>query len=358
MSSSRIADKHSAEITNAVRVAEDVLAGRTHWQGRPFHVEISTNNACNLACVMCERPDLSFIDGDKLAQVADEVFPAASVVTPSATSEPAMGDFDAMLDLCGRHDLKLDLITNANLLTDRHIERLRGRIHKVDVSIDSHLPGVYEEIRVGGTHARMLAGLRRLVALQREEGFRLTLVCVLMRQNITTLDGLILFAHQEGVRHVRIQKLLPFFTEPHRFHVDECCTPQEIRLHLDRALATARRVGVGLHLALDEEQEVAAPARAENVTTPAVILAIHDALFTAVPGLCRQLASYVRILPNGNVYPCCRGWDDHLLMGNIFQSSFEDIWNGASYRQLRSEFLSGNLREGCKRCSLSGLGSL
>ncbi|MSR75567.1 MAG: radical SAM protein [Planctomycetes bacterium] len=358
MSSTRIADKRAAEINNAVRVAEDILAKRTSWRGRPFHVEISTNNACNLACVMCERPDLSYIDGDKLAEVASEVFPAASVVTPSATSEPAMGDFDRMLDLCSTHDLKLDLITNANLLTDRHIARLRGRIHKVDVSVDSHLPGMYEEIRVGGSHARMLAGLRRLVALQREEGFRLTLVCVLMRQNLTTLDGLITFAHQEGVQYVRIQKMLPFFTDPHRFHVDECFTPHEIRLHLDRALATARHLGIGLHLALDEEQEVAAPPIAQIVTTPAVILAIHDALFTAVPGLCRQLSSYVRILPNGNVYPCCRGWDDHLLMGNIFQSSFEAIWNGPAYQQLRGEFLSGELREGCRRCTLSGLGTL
>jgi radical SAM protein with 4Fe4S-binding SPASM domain len=76
------------------------------------------------------------------------------------------------------------------------------------------------------------------------------------------------------------------------------------------------------------------------------------------PGYCFQLASYVRIIPNGNVYPCCRGWDDHLLMGNVFQQSFEEIWNGPAYQKLREEFATGDLREGCRHCTLSGQGTL
>ena len=162
MSAPRVAPKRALEIDNAMRIGEDMASGRTEWQGRPFHVEISTNNACNLSCVMCERPDLSYISGEKLDVVGDVVFPNASVVTPSATSEPAMGDFDKILDHCEKHDLRLNLITNGNLITDRHIDRLRGRIFKVDFSIDSHIPSVYEQIRVGGRHERMLAGLRRL----------------------------------------------------------------------------------------------------------------------------------------------------------------------------------------------------
>jgi radical SAM protein with 4Fe4S-binding SPASM domain len=351
-------EKRAAEITNALAVADDILQQRTEWKGRPFHVEISTNNACNLDCVMCERPDLSFIDGEKLSEVGAEVFPLASVVTPSATSEPAMGDFDRILDLCEEHGLKLDLITNANLLTERYIERLRGRVHKVDVSIDSHLPGLYESIRVGGSHARMLQGLRRLVALQREEQFRLTLVCVLMSQNLTTLAGLVHFAAAEGVECVRIQKMLPFFKDPQRFHVEECHTPEEISFHLESARAAAERLGVSLHLALNEESSVQGRGAEPAIGTPAVVMALQDALFAAVPGLCRQLASYVRILPNGNVYPCCRGYEEHLLMGNIFRQSFSEIWNGAEYQQLRREFLSGELREGCRRCTLSGQGTL
>ena len=355
----RVEPKRAREIHNALQVVDDVFSGHLAWEGRPFHVEISTNNACNLSCVMCERPDLSFIPKGKLDQISESLFSHASVVTPSATSEPAMGDFDQILDYCEKYDLRLNLITNGNLITDRHIERLRGRIFKVEFSIDSHVPSIYEEIRVGGRYSRMLAGLRRLVGLSREEGFNLTLVVVLMKQNLTTLDGTVTFARQEGVGRVRVQKMLPFFADPHRFHVAEHFSSREIRTHLDRALDAARREAVELQLDLDPPEHYRPEGAAEPAMTPPVVVnSIFDALREKQPGFCHQLASYARIIPNGNVYPCCRGWGEHLKMGNIFEQSFEDIWNGPEYRKLRREFLTGDLREGCRNCTLSGQGTL
>lgn len=359
MSVARLSTKRAVEIQNAMKVAEDIFAGRTVWTGRPFHVEISTNNACNLSCVMCERPDLSYISGQKLDEVAEGFLPAASVITPSATSEPAMGDFDRILDYCERFDLRLNLITNGNLITDRHIDRLRGRIFKVDFSIDSHIPSVYEDIRRGGRYDRMLAGLRRLVALSREEGFVMTLVVVLMKQNLSTLDGTVTFARDEGIHRLRVQKMLPFFTDPHRFHVDEHYTPREVRHYLDRAVAAAKRERIDLTLDLDPREHYHSEDAPEPaVTPPTVAHAFFETLQERNQGFCFQLSSYVRILPNGNVYPCCRGWDDHLLMGNVFEQSFEEIWNGPEYRRLREEFLTGELREGCRNCTLSGQGTL
>jgi len=359
MSAFHLDPKHEAEIRNALLIAEDLREKRRVWRGRPFHVEISTNNACNLSCVMCERPDLDFIQPSLFESIAGDLFPAASVVTPSATSEPAMGDFDAIVDHCERHDLKLNMITNGNLITDRHIERLRGRLYRVDFSMDSHIPSVYEEIRVGGSHARMLAGLRRLVRLQQEEGFRLTIVVVLMRQNLTTLDALLSFARAEGVKNVRVQKLLPFFSNPERFHVEEHFTPEEIRHHLDRARRAADREGVHLILDLDPRMTTAGPSvEARNLSAPMVMEALFDAITARNPGFCYQLASYVRIIPNGNLYPCCRGWKETLRMGNVNDDSASDIWNGAAYMELREQFFGGKLNERCRTCTLSGQGSL
>jgi len=322
-------------------------------------VEVSTNNACNLSCVMCERPDLAFISPPKLEELAQALFPTATVLTPSATSEPAMADFDAILEQCERHDLRLNLITNGNLITDRHIERLRGRLFRVDFSIDSHLPGLYESIRRGGRHERMLAGLRRLVRLAREEGFPLTLIVVLMRQNLTTLPGTVAFARAEGVARVRVQKLLPFFKEPHRFQVEEHFTREEIAFHLERAVEAARREKVDLQLDLDPPSEhLFAEAPAPPLSPPVVLSSFYDKVQEANPKFCYQLASYIRIIPNGNVYPCCRGFGDTLKMGNIHEHSIEEIWNGPAYRRLRREFFSGQLNPRCEACTLSGRGSL
>jgi radical SAM protein with 4Fe4S-binding SPASM domain len=263
------------------------------------------------------------------------------------------------LDHCERHNLRLNLITNGTLITDRHIDRLRGRIFKVDLSIDSHSPVLYERIRVGGRFDRMLAGLRRLVALQQEESFQMTLIVVLIDQNLTTLAGTMAFAKRERVHRVRVQKMLPFFRDPHRFHPSEHFTPQEIRKYLDQAISAASKEQVSLELDLDPKESYPAKETPEPaITPPAVVDALFRGLMKERPGFCFQLASYVRIVPNGNVYPCCRGTDDNLKMGNLFEQSFDEIWNGPEYQKLRQEFLTGNLREGCRRCTLAGTGTL
>lgn len=358
MSIARLDPKRSREILNAVRISYDVLEGRTHWRGRPFHVEVSTNNACNLACVMCERPDLSWIKAQQLDRIGGQVFPQASIVTPSATSEPAMGDFDRIVDHCERHDLRLNLITNGNLIRDRHVERLRGRIFRLDFSLDAHVPAVYEKIRRGGRFDRMLGGLRRLVALQQEEGFPLTLVIVLMSENLSILPSLPAFARDEGVSRVRVQKMLPFFRDPQRLHVREAWSEAEVRDHLDRTADAAEREGIFLQLDLDPPSSHGPAVPEPEVTTPAVAHAILEALMERRPGTCFQLGSYIRIIPSGDVFPCCRGWDADLRMGNVNEAPIEEIWNGPEYALLREEFSSGQLRPICASCTLSGQGTL
>ena len=206
---------------------------------------------------------------------------------------------------------------------------------------------------------QVLAGLRRLVRLQQEEDFALTLVVVLMNENLTTLAGTVAFAEAEGVHRVRVQKLLPFFREPHRYHVEEHYTAEEIRGYLDQAVAVAKRKGIDLLLDLDPAEEHLSDVPEPPALSPPVVLSsIYDAVQRKYPGFCYQLASYIRIIPNGNVYPCCRGWGDTLKMGNVFEQSAEEIWNGTAYRKLREEFFTGNLNERCSTCSLSGQGTL
>lgn len=41
------------------------------------------------------------------------------------------------------------------------------------------------------------------------------------------------------------------------------------------------------------------------------------------------------IAANGNVLPCCYQLDEYYVMGNIFEQSFSDIWNGKEYKKFR-----------------------
>lgn len=68
--------------------------------------------------------------------------------------------------------------------------------------------------------------------------------------------------------------------------------------------------------------------------------------FNKVLSLCDKPSKTAMILPNGNVLPCCMMEGSYnAIMGNIFESSFMEIWNNETYRMFRK-----NKAEYCKSC--------
>ena len=62
-----------------------------------------------------------------------------------------------------------------------------------------------------------------------------------------------------------------------------------------------------------------------------------------------QHMSYVTV--EGDVTPCCNYFDGReLKLGNVFQQSGEEIWNGEAYRAFRRRLMSGDLPHKCRIC--------
>lgn len=55
----------------------------------------------------------------------------------------------------------------------------------------------------------------------------------------------------------------------------------------------------------------------------------------------------IRANKNRQVAPC---WRSDEILGNLDDSTLEEIWNGEAYAQLRQKFLNGEKPEGCARC--------
>lgn len=72
---------------------------------------------------------------------------------------------------------------------------------------------------------------------------------------------------------------------------------------------------------------------------------------------CPQLWQRMFIHPDGLVTPCCVDSHRTLKMGNIHESSIEEIWHGEQYQYLRDIHRNGNrkLIETCRRCGLANL---
>ena len=59
----------------------------------------------------------------------------------------------------------------------------------------------------------------------------------------------------------------------------------------------------------------------------------------------------VYISNTGDVVPCCTIADPRVAcMGNIFEQSFEEIWNDDRYVEFRDSLLTNNIRRCCNAC--------
>ena len=58
----------------------------------------------------------------------------------------------------------------------------------------------------------------------------------------------------------------------------------------------------------------------------------------------------VSIHSDGDVVPCCFEWGKQLVIGNIYKSSLEEIWNGKRRKFLIKNWIEGNLPKKCKFC--------
>lgn len=57
---------------------------------------------------------------------------------------------------------------------------------------------------------------------------------------------------------------------------------------------------------------------------------------------------------NGDVVACCRDTRAKTIMGNVFEQSIPEIWNGKEYRNIRTKLINKDLRSiaACKDCDL------
>jgi radical SAM protein with 4Fe4S-binding SPASM domain len=60
----------------------------------------------------------------------------------------------------------------------------------------------------------------------------------------------------------------------------------------------------------------------------------------------------VVVLWDGRVVPCCRDDDARVVLGDLRESSLEEIWNGPAARQLRQQLIDNAVPDGhlCSGC--------
>jgi len=78
-------------------------------------------------------------------------------------------------------------------------------------------------------------------------------------------------------------------------------------------------------------------------------------LKSSMPDKCARLWFNPVITWDGKVVPCCFDKDAEYVMGDLYQETFAEIWNGPKYKIFRKSIMTGrHMIDMCRNCT-SGL---
>ncbi|MFY9342626.1 MAG: radical SAM/SPASM domain-containing protein [Planctomycetota bacterium] len=313
---------------NSRLLRQELAQGALTHTARPEVLVLNHSDLCNLRCVMCPRhlaQGTHRLAAAVLERLCDRLLPTARKLTlTTAGGEPLLADFDLLLAKALEYEARLDVVTNGVLLTPELYRRGRGTFDHVNVSVDSHVPAVYEHIRQPASFARVHANL---VAIRDERRTRpddvlWSLSAVVMRANVGHLAEFVEFAGGVGADGVILQPLSHAVKPTPEQDPSTQPGSAVVARELARAGDAARAHGVNLLLGeLGLPSVIVRPFR-DKVPPP---MLGH--------GICQMAAQNFSVMYTGEVYPCCIPTDYRL--GNVL---FEDpfaIWNGKPWQSLR-----------------------
>jgi MoaA/NifB/PqqE/SkfB family radical SAM enzyme len=318
---------------------------------------------CNLHCEFCYVGDLLNIEGEWRQELTIEglakAFPEQSGFQISLTGGEIFmrKDIMSVLDLfrekgyaCGY------LTTNGTIISEERADALadlaaKGFLKHISVSVDGP-KDLHDAARgLKGTFERTTQGLQRLQAAARKKGapLRVSINTTVAHESLEALDRMVDVAGELGVDAIGLNHLM--FSTP-----EEVAETVKIVGAADASvIATFVTPDPGLDVAKVRTQvaALAQKCRERNILfdfRPKVHSALMDSYYTPgtkLDGRCLYPFLHARVSYSGKVYFCPF---IRVEVGDLTQSSLEEVWNGERYVEMRRRLLEHGIFPVCRRC--------
>lgn len=327
--------------------------------GGPNVVFIEVTNRCNLLCETCphtyfQREPLKSLSLDEFIQIAEQ-FPQMRRALLHGIGEPLLNrELPEIIEYLKGRDVEVIINSNGTLLTPQWQEKIvASGLDQYRCSIDGAKDETYARIRGANLLPKLKRGLEGLVTTKERLGAttpNISIWCVATRENLQELPDLLGLAAELGVPEVYMQRLVYFAGEPQKqygmardeltfFGKDE---KDEDRI-IEECTELSARLGINF-LASGGRDPINSLAAARSSD------------FTPWQA-CMRPWTTAYVTANGNCLPCCISpfaTDDYesLILGNLFERPFSEIWNENSYQKFRTELLSDHPHKACASCGV------
>jgi radical SAM protein with 4Fe4S-binding SPASM domain len=238
--------------------------------------------------------------------------------------------------------------SNGILVDDRRQQDfLEAGLDELRISLDAASSNGYEKIRSSNKFEQIVENLTSLSRLQKQQQVdfpQLSLWFLGTRDNISDLPGLIKLAADIGIEEVYLQRLVYFQDDPGYGVARASKTLQ------DSSEASSELIGKSQELAA----KLGIRLMASGQMQPAESL--QSQAETGQPwSRCYRPLNLMYITANGNVLPCCISPFstvdyDSIILGNVFDSSLQEIWTGSKYVAFRQQHQTATPPKSCRGC--------
>jgi MoaA/NifB/PqqE/SkfB family radical SAM enzyme len=345
------------------RIQRFIDAGTGRADRLPMGAVYEATMRCNLHCEFCYVGDLLNIEGQWREELPIEAlaraFPERNGFQINLTGGEIFmrKDILSVLDLfrskgyaCGY------LTTNGTIITEERAEALAdlaaaGFLKHVSVSVDG--PRDLHDAARGlkGTFERTTAGLKRLQEAARRKGapLRVGINTTVTHESLEALDRMVDVAEELGVDAIGLNHLM--YSTP-----EEVAETVKILGASDPSvIATYVTPDPGLDVAHVRAKVTALAdrCREKNILfdfRPKVREPLMDSYYTPgtkLDGRCLYPFLHARVSFSGKVYFCPF---IRIEVGDLTQSSLEEVWNGETYVEMRRKLLEHKIFPVCRRC--------
>jgi MoaA/NifB/PqqE/SkfB family radical SAM enzyme len=329
----------------------------------PAGVVYEATMRCNLKCGFCYVGDLLNLEGEWRQELTVEAlrkaFPEKQGLSVSLTGGEVFvrKDVEQVLDLFRQKGYACGyLTTNGTAITEARAAALAdlalaGFVKHISVSIDG--PGELHDAARGvkGTFERTAAGLQRLQAAARAKGapLKVSINTTVTRESLDALEGMVAVAGSLGVDSIGLNHLM-------------YATPEEVDQTLKilgetdrRLIATYVTPDPGLPPATVAARVAALEAKCREQRIrfdyrPKVHQQLIEGYYTPgtpLRGRCLYPFLNARVGFSGKVYFCPF---IRIEVGDLTESTLEEVWNSPRYVALRQRLLERELFPVCRRC--------
>ena len=360
---------------------------KTILESVPRIIQLEHSTFCNLECIGCphfyqKNSFATHLD----AKVVDRlipIFPKVEQIQLNGGGEPflAKGLEDA-LEVYSSFNIRITTTTNLLHLTHRILNVIRKSFSSINISFDGASKETFEGIRKKANFDKFLENVKNVRECR--DDLNMVMGVTLMRQNICELPDILLLGKKLGFNKIVVGRMMPRpKSMPHTVKDDILFYPQVANHYF----ALARKVVSEQHinavipadlpitdndLSFEDELDLITkqplfPSKSEkekyfetwwnsidhekvkqNLPVRLPVIEPKDKKIRC-KGNCNWLFENIFINSKGDIATCCQM--PNLSMGNVLEvDSFEEIWNGSGFVNLRQAFWDEFIPRHCYGC--------